>query len=430
MVVGAAVMTVAAVLGAQLPAVAGPTAGPTPPPSTATPAPGSTAAPGTPGSDGAGDAQDEAALVKASAELQAAESQLATARSTLATARTELAAAQAADERAQIDLHAAQLAEQRAEDQLVDVRRRIGSHRDDLGRLARSAYQANGPLGEWALVLASDTPEQLADRLAFMQSIASAGNAVIGDLSVARADLVNVRARLAAARERQETLRAAAAAALLQKAEMEQVAAAAEAQVGMVVAARRAALAAALKAKKEDQQRYQVLLVQSGRLGERIRELTAKDARLRPPPQGTGKLVLPGTGPVTSPYGPRYHPILHYVKIHTGIDFGIGDGIAYAADDGIVIITEYNVAYGNMTVIDHGVVGGLHITTLYAHQAAFVVKPGDRVRKGQPIGAIGATGYATGPHLHFEVRIDGKPLDPAPFLKGAPLPTLSPTPAP
>jgi murein DD-endopeptidase MepM/ murein hydrolase activator NlpD len=80
------------------------------------------------------------------------------------------------------------------------------------------------------------------------------------------------------------------------------------------------------------------------------------------------------------------------------------------------------VAYGNMTLIDHGVVGGVHMTTLYAHQKAFGVKPGDRVTKGQPIGLIGDTGYATGPHLHFEVRIDGAPVDPAPYLVKAPYP--------
>jgi murein DD-endopeptidase MepM/ murein hydrolase activator NlpD len=92
----------------------------------------------------------------------------------------------------------------------------------------------------------------------------------------------------------------------------------------------------------------------------------------------------------------------------------------------VVLLTELNTAYGNMTVIDHGTVGGLHVTTLYAHQAAFAVRPGTRVRKGQPIGVVGSTGFATGPHLHFEVRIDGAPLDPAPFLKGAPMPATAP----
>jgi murein DD-endopeptidase MepM/ murein hydrolase activator NlpD len=109
------------------------------------------------------------------------------------------------------------------------------------------------------------------------------------------------------------------------------------------------------------------------------------------------------------------------------VDLSTGDGLVYAADRGTVIITEFNIAYGNMTVIDNGVIGGLHVATLYAHQAAFAVKPGDRVFKGQPIGVIGATGYATGPHLHFEVRIDGKVIDPWPWIKDSPEPKLSGT---
>ena len=161
----------------------------------------------------------------------------------------------------------------------------------------------------------------------------------------------------------------------------------------------------------------------SGALGSRIVELAAKLAKGKHPPKGTGEMVRPGTGEVTSPFGPRFHPILHYVKVHTGTDFSAGDGIAYAADDGVVLFTEFNTAYGNMTVIDHGKIGGLRITTLYAHQSAVGVKPGDAVIKGQAIGVIGSTGYATGPHLHFEVRIDGEPFDPMPFLEKAKLPT-------
>jgi murein DD-endopeptidase MepM/ murein hydrolase activator NlpD len=112
----------------------------------------------------------------------------------------------------------------------------------------------------------------------------------------------------------------------------------------------------------------------------------------------------------------RYHPILHYTKLHTGIDFGHDDNVIQAADDGVVIMTVFNRAYGNMTVIDHGTIDGRHITTFYGHQSRFLVKEGQRVKKGDVIGVIGATGYATGPHLHFEVRDDGAVEDPAPWL--------------
>jgi len=368
-------------------------------------------------------AHDAKALVEASAALAAAQADLVVARTALTTARDRVQAARQADAAAQTDLDAAVLSEERATRDLTDVEARIASRQQDLGRLARTAYQSNGSMGEWSLVLSSDSTNQLTERLAFLQSIGSAGNAVIADLAVDRADLIAAQNRLSAARRLAETRRQAAAAALAAVSATEMLARAAERQVDAVVAARQAALDAAREAAVEDRRRYQVLMVQSGALGARINDLSSRLAEGKRAPQGTGEFARPGTGEVTSDYGPRLHPILNYVKIHTGTDIGAGDGIVYAADDGVVLLTEFNVAYGNMTVVDHGKVGGLRVATLYAHQSAVGVEPGDRVVRGQAIGVIGSTGYSTGPHLHFEVRVDGEPLDPAPFLRSAPLPS-------
>ena len=368
-------------------------------------------------------AHDAAKLVAASAALAAAQADLVVARQALTTARDQLATAQQADAAAQTDLDASVLSEERAIRDLADVEARITARQEDLGRLARTAYQSNGSMGNWALVLSSATTDELTERLAFLQSIGSAGNAVMAELAVDRADLRAAQNRLTAARELAESRRQAAAAALATVSATEMLARAAERQVDAVVKAREAALNAARDAAVEDRRRYQALMVQSGALAARITDLAARIAEGKRAPQGSGVFVRPGTGETTSPFGPRLHPILNYVKIHTGTDFGAGDGIAYAADDGVVLFTEFNVAYGNMTVIDHGKIGGVPITTLYAHQAAVGVKPGDRVVRGQAIGVIGSTGYSTGPHLHFEVRVDGEPLDPAPFLRDARLPS-------
>jgi len=273
-------------------------------------------------------------------------------------------------------------------------------------------------------VLGSDTPNQLADRLATLHSVGSAGNAMIAQLDLDRADLTYSLAHLTATREALETAREQAAQTLLAKVATEKEASLAEHDLVVLVAARGAALATAEQAARGDNVQYRAMLGESDSLSTRIITLAAKLAKGKNPPQGTGHMDRPGRGVVTSPYGMRMHPILHYVKLHTGIDFAAADGISYAADDGVVLITEFNVAYGNMTVIDHGTVGGVHMTTLYAHQAAFGVRPGDRVVKGQPIGVIGETGYATGPHLHFEVRINGGVVNPAPFLVHAPMPPL------
>ena len=127
---------------------------------------------------------------------------------------------------------------------------------------------------------------------------------------------------------------------------------------------------------------------------------------------GTGTMVWPVHGPITSPFGWRIHPIFHVRKFHTGIDIGASYGTPiHAADGGRVIYATWMSGYGNTTIIDHG--NG--ISTLYAHQSSIIVTSGP-VSKGQVIGYVGATGYATGPHLHFEVRVHGNPVNPVPYL--------------
>ena len=128
--------------------------------------------------------------------------------------------------------------------------------------------------------------------------------------------------------------------------------------------------------------------------------------------KATGVMQWPVVGPVTSPFGWRIHPIFHVRKFHTGIDIGVGYGTPiHAADGGRVIYATWMSGYGNTTIIDHG----SGISTLYAHQSSILIGSGS-VTKGQVIGYVGATGYATGPHLHFEVRVNGNPVNPLGYL--------------
>lgn len=157
----------------------------------------------------------------------------------------------------------------------------------------------------------------------------------------------------------------------------------------------------------------------------RIANLTAEsdsiEALLRDRQSGQG-LVVPGDGvlanpipgaPVTSLFGPRVHPIYGTTRMHTGIDLGAPSGTPIrAADDGFVVAAGWRGGYGLATIIDHG--GSL--ATLYAHQSRLGVFPGQRVRRGEVIGYVGSTGYSTGPHLHFEVRVAGNPVDPLQYL--------------
>jgi murein DD-endopeptidase MepM/ murein hydrolase activator NlpD len=117
-------------------------------------------------------------------------------------------------------------------------------------------------------------------------------------------------------------------------------------------------------------------------------------------------------GHLTSPFGNRFHPILHYVRMHTGLDIGAPYGSQIvAASGGQVILAGWSGGYGRSVRIDHG----SGITTVYGHMSGLTVSSGQRVSAGQLIGYVGSTGLSTGPHLHFEVRRGGVPVNPAGF---------------
>ncbi|MBQ5824871.1 MAG: peptidoglycan DD-metalloendopeptidase family protein, partial [Clostridia bacterium] len=116
---------------------------------------------------------------------------------------------------------------------------------------------------------------------------------------------------------------------------------------------------------------------------------------------------------ISSPYGMRTHPTTGQYKLHTGTDFcasGINGKTVYAVKDGKVIYAAKHKAYGNFVIIDHG----KGISSCYAHMqdGSMTVSVGDSVLQGQPIGKVGSTGYSTGPHLHFEIRVDGATTNP------------------
>lgn len=122
---------------------------------------------------------------------------------------------------------------------------------------------------------------------------------------------------------------------------------------------------------------------------------------------------VPGYTRITSNYGMRTHPITGVYKLHTGVDIGAPMGANFiAANDGVVTKAGYNTAYGNMVIIDHG--GG--ISTLYAHGSEILVQVGKTVKKGDSILKVGSTGYSTGAHAHFEVRVNGGPVNPLPYI--------------
>lgn len=155
-----------------------------------------------------------------------------------------------------------------------------------------------------------------------------------------------------------------------------------------------------------------------------LRELEAQSrsienaiVRLQSTPQGrkryaqkfTGSLGLPVNGRITCRFGYRIHPITKVHSLHTGVDIACPMGSSvHSAAKGTVILAGWNGPYGNAVVIDHG--GG--VTTLYGHNSRLLVRVGQDVSKGQVIAKSGSTGWSTGPHCHFEKRVNGRPVNP------------------
>lgn len=127
--------------------------------------------------------------------------------------------------------------------------------------------------------------------------------------------------------------------------------------------------------------------------------------------------IKPIYGRITSPFGWRRHPIFNSRSFHSGVDIGGPyNGNVRASNSGKVIYSGWYGGYGKVVILDHGQVNGIPTTTLYAHLNSSRVTPGEYVSKGQVVGREGTTGYSTGPHVHFEVRANGRPNNPLNYI--------------
>lgn len=179
-------------------------------------------------------------------------------------------------------------------------------------------------------------------------------------------------------------------------------------QVRLQVEAKKEATRQDLELIEQQEDRLQQI---SEALVSRIAQLQAQQRRKR----NGGKIQMdwPVRGPITSPFGLRLHPILNKYKGHNGMDIGVPSGTPIkAAESGVVIHSGWIEGYGYTTIIDHG--DG--VSTLYAHSSKLLTRVNQSVAQGETVALVGSTGWSTGPHLHFEVRVNGQPQDPANWL--------------
>ena len=163
------------------------------------------------------------------------------------------------------------------------------------------------------------------------------------------------------------------------------------------------------------EERNRILLDESKQLSNYIKKKSSTEKQEY---YGTGAYIRPAGGYISSRFGLRRHPIFKRRRMHNGMDFAAPRGYRIkSTDSGYVIFSGFKKGYGNVTIINHGWKNGKKISSLYAHQWRRLVQKGQFIKKGQLIGYVGSTGYSTGPHLHFEIRENGKPVNPSRYLR-------------
>jgi murein DD-endopeptidase MepM/ murein hydrolase activator NlpD len=354
----------------------------------------------------AGDLDESSAAVRAAAAaLATANAELPRAQARLATVQGRLSAARAAASEARRVLDTAQAELTAGEKALAVSRAEVEETRQRAGRLSRAIYMT-GPGGFAGTLFNAGSPSELATRATYVYALLSDSSGRMREASDARVEVANEASLLAARRTRLAVRERDAAAALARVEQLAAEARAAQAAVAAQVAARANAVAAAERERAADLAQYRALEAESARLAALIRRLQTSRGTGR---VGRGGMLWPTSGPVTSGFGYRIHPIYGYRRFHAGIDIGAptGQGIV-AVLPGVVVTAGPMGTYGNLVVIDHG--NGF--ATAYGHQSRVLVRTGQRVAAGERIGLVGATGAATGPHLHFETRVNGEPVDP------------------
>lgn len=380
----------------------------------------------------------KAALDRAESRLAAAQTELGQTRGRLAVAQAEDARLRAALEQAQAELDAAEAKLKQAERELRRSRGAVESFAVESVMAGDSGLKAFGDL------LRGADPAEFSEQMSASTSIGDAQVAIMQQLAASEVMLGIERDKVEGLRDRVARQKEQAEAVVVQ---MQQLTAQAEAQaasVAQLVTARAGAKRSADVALAEDQRLLAEQEAERSRLERQMAEIVRKELeaaerarRAREKKNGnkgggssggggngggtTGDsgaaLSRPVSGPITSPYGMRRHPITGVYKLHDGTDFGVGCGVPIrAAASGTIVSQYYNGGYGNRVILNNGVKRGKSVITTYNHLSRYARSSGAKVKRGDVIGYVGSTGYSTGCHLHFMVLVNGSTTNPMNWL--------------
>lgn len=362
-------------------------------------------------------------LVRAKKALSKVRHRLDHARAVYEQAHGAMVAAALVDDRAQADLDAAETSLDRAQARVDSAMDRILQQETVLRAYAVDAFQSGDPvLLSLSMVLTTDEPEDLMGRLGSMDTVVDRQAEALSRLEAARIVHEVERARLQTTRDVVADRRERAAATLRERRAVEQAAEAARAEVRALTDQARKQKKIAAKARADDLKRLRKIRKERARVQRMLRKYYAKQRRRahrahRAPAKGNA-MPWPANGWISSRYGMRLHPVYHRWTLHDGLDVAAPCGRpVHATARGVVVARYYSGPYGNRVVIAHGLRNGVGLATAYNHLSRFSTFRGQRVRRGDVIGYVGSTGYSTGCHLHFMVMRNGRPVNPAPWLR-------------
>ena len=369
--------------------------------------------------------ESSAQLRKASARLEAAHEQLAVAKTRLATARGKVEVAREQDARMQAELAQAETDLAAAEAALAQGQVDRERQRQRVATTVADMYSEGDPeLIAFSSLLDAESTEELTRRDGVRDVVVGQEARAYDQLKAAEVLLEVQEQQVSDARDDVAAKRRAAAEHLELMRALETEQQAAKDSVVSLVVERRDARGDARRARAQDVAKLRKLASQQKKIEEMLRKralaaLRRQRAQARSQAGGpsNGLLAHPVDGYVTSPFGYREHPIYHYWGLHDGVDFGGGCGTPLkAAAPGKVIASYWSDVYGHRLVIDHGVIAGRGVATIYNHASSYSVGVGAQVSEGQVIGYEGSTGWSTGCHLHFTVMANGRAVDPMSYF--------------
>ena len=326
---------------------------------------------------------------------------------------------------AQSKLIAVETQQRIVEGRLDDAKHNLDLAKDELGRQAIAAYTGQSEAANYAaMLLGSASIGDLASKRSYMRAVVGSQSDAIAATEHLRDQVSDLGRQVEASRAEAVTQRDVIASQKSTLQSSRDAQASVRTQVQGEIDQTNKLKAEVVSRKAEFESQLESLEQESAAIAEALKARAAAEAAARAkaaaggnaaaPTKAPGRLLIPVPGaPITSPFGYRIHPIYGTARLHTGIDYGADTGTPIrAAADGVVVSAGWYGGYGNATIIDHG--GG--IATLYGHQSSIGVSPGQKVTQGQTIGRVGCTGDCTGPHVHFEVRVNGDPVDPTPYI--------------